>query len=152
MKTIEQLLTEHPFFKDIDQANISFIAGCGQNKIFKANEVIHHEGDQADYFYLIRKGQVHINTSVPNQENKTIQTVGEGDILGWSWLFEPYRWIFEAKASTEVHAVALDGQCLRQKCEQDTKLGYQLMKRFAQLMINRLTATRLQLLDVYGKN
>jgi CRP/FNR family transcriptional regulator, cyclic AMP receptor protein len=71
-------------------------------------------------------------------------------VLGWSWLFPPYRWHFDASASAETSAVVLDGACLRGKCEDDASLGYRLMKRFAQLIQQRLQETRLQLLDVYG--
>lgn len=151
MKTLADLLKEHPFFEGIATQDIEFIAGCGQNTVFEPNTIIAAEGDKADTFYLIRQGQVNINTSIPNKDKQTLQTLTDGDILGWSWLFPPYLWIFEAQAKTQCHMVALNGQCLREKCEHEPQLGFQLMKRFAQLMIARLHATRLQLLDVYGK-
>ncbi len=74
-----------------------------------------------------------------------------GDILGWSWLFPPYRWSVEARAVQQVRAIKLDGECLRGKCELDPAMGYELMKRFSQIMLQRLEAARLQLLDIYGK-
>jgi hypothetical protein len=80
----------------------------------------------------------------------TIETIGEGEVLGWSWLFPPYRWQFDAQAVGLVRAIAFDGRCLRGKCEEDHDLGYWLMQRFAQVMSQRLQATRLQLLDLYG--
>ncbi len=78
------------------------------------------------------------------------QTVAEGDVLGWSWLFPPYRWVFDAQALELTRALVFDGTCLRGKCEDDHNLGYELMKRFAHVVVQRLQATRLQLLDVYG--
>jgi CRP-like cAMP-binding protein len=79
-----------------------------------------------------------------------VDTIGEGEILGWSWLLPPYHWKFHARATEAVRAIALDGKCLRTKCEQNHDLGYELLKRFSQIMSRRLDATRLQLLDVYG--
>jgi CRP-like cAMP-binding protein len=73
-----------------------------------------------------------------------------GEVLGWSWLIPPYHWKFDARAIEQTRALALDGKCLRTKCEEDHDLGYELLKRFAQIMEERLQATRLQLLDVYG--
>jgi len=71
-------------------------------------------------------------------------------VLGWSWLFPPYRWHFDAHATTVVRATAFDGTCLRGKCDADPALGYELTSRFAQTLIERLQWTRLRLLDVYG--
>ncbi len=79
-----------------------------------------------------------------------ISTLGEGAVVGWSWLFPPHRWSFDARALEQVRAVAFDGGCLRGKCDADHELGYELMRRFAAVMLERLQATRLQLLDVYG--
>jgi hypothetical protein len=80
-----------------------------------------------------------------------ITTLGAGELVGWSWLFPPYRWHFDARATELTRTIAFDGACLRDKCEQDHDLGYELMRRFASLMLDRLQATRLQLLDVYGR-
>ena len=79
----------------------------------------------------------------------TILTLGAGDILGWSWLFPPYRWKFSARAIEDTRAFAADGKCLREKAERDHDLGYELLKRFAHVVEERLEATRLQLLNVY---
>jgi CRP-like cAMP-binding protein len=81
-----------------------------------------------------------------------VETLGEGDILGWSWLIPPYNWHFDARAVELTRAIALDGKCLRTKCEADHDLGYELLKRFTNIMEQRLEATRLQLLDIYGDN
>jgi len=79
----------------------------------------------------------------------TVETLEDGDIVGWSWLFPPYRWRFDARAVETTRAIALNGKCLRTKSEQDHDLGYELLKRFARIVEERLQATRLQLLDVY---
>ena len=87
---------------------------------------------------------------MPNKGPAVVQTVGEGDILGWSWLTFPYRWHFDARALRPTRALSFDGKCLREKCEEDHDLGYEILKRFANVVTERLEATRLQLLDIYG--
>ena len=81
----------------------------------------------------------------------TVETVHDGDLLGWSWLVPPYRTVFDARALDTVHAIAFDGACLRGKLENDPALGYDLMKLFATVIVERLQNTRIRLLDVYGK-
>ena len=103
-------------------------------------------------FFAIRHGTVALETYVPQRGGVTIETLHGGDVLGWSWLFPPYRCHFDARARTLVRALALDGVCLRGKCEADPKLGYELMSRFAQVLIERLQWTRLRLLDLYGRD
>ncbi len=88
--------------------------------------------------------------AAPGRPPLVLQTVGAGDILGWSWLIPPYHWMFDAVALEPTRTIALDGRCLRGKCEADRVLGYELLKRFAHIMEQRLQATRLQLLDLYG--
>ncbi len=86
----------------------------------------------------------------PQRKPIMLATLAEGEILGWSWLLPPYQWRLHAHALETVRAIALDGKCLRTKCEQNHDLGYEILKRFAQIMEQRLEATRLQLLDVYA--
>jgi CRP-like cAMP-binding protein len=116
--------------------------------VFKAGEVILKEGEEADKFYLIRSGHVAIYINKPSEI--IIQTIHEGDILGWSWLIPPYRYRFSAKAVENTRALALDGKCLRGKCEKNSDLGYELLKRIVTIFTARLEATRLQLLDIYN--
>ena len=80
-----------------------------------------------------------------------VQTLTAGDVAGFSWLIEPHRWEFDGRAVERVRAVQVDGACLRAKCDEDPRLGYELMRRFAALATSRLQATRLQLMDVYGR-
>ncbi|SIS68535.1 cyclic nucleotide-binding domain-containing protein [Neptunomonas antarctica] len=150
MKTIEALLHDHPFFAGMNDEYIRLIAGCAVNHVFNPQEYIARENDPADYFYLIRNGRVSIEISQPNYGAVILQTLQDGDICGWSWLFPPHRWTFDAKTQTQVQTLKLDGRCLRTKCANDTNLGFDLMQRFARIMTERLQATRLQLLDVYG--
>jgi len=150
MQTIDALLRESPTFASLDQESLEVIAGCATNVHFEADHVLFREGDPADIFYLVRHGSVALETFVPARGSLLIETIEPGEVVGWSWLFEPYRWHFDARALTEVRATAFDGACLRGKCEADPALGYALMTRFAHVMIERLQWTRLRLLDVYG--
>jgi CRP-like cAMP-binding protein len=151
MRTLDQILEEHPFFADLRKDDIAFIAGCGRNVHFEAGQYLFREGEAADHFYLIRHGKVALEVFVPGHGSLVTETIGEGDVLGWSWLFPPYRWSSDARALELTRAVALDGACLRRKCEEDLRLGYELMRRFAQIIMQRLQATRLRLLDIYGR-
>ena len=146
------ILAEHPFFKGLDQKKLQFIAGCAMNVRFDEGKFLFREGEDANTFYVIRAGKVAIEIFSPKRGALTIQTLREGDVLGWSWLFPPYRWHFDAKALELTRAISLDGKCLRDKCEEDHDLGYELMKRFSDVMIQRLQATRLQVLDLYAEN
>ncbi|MCX8011107.1 MAG: cyclic nucleotide-binding domain-containing protein, partial [Ignavibacteria bacterium] len=101
-------------------------------------------------FYLIRAGRIALEIYVPEKGHVKIQTLEEDDILGWSWLIPPYRWHFDAKAIETVRAIAIDGKCLRRKCDDDVNLGYELFKRFSHIMESRVQALSLQVLDLYG--
>jgi CRP-like cAMP-binding protein len=150
MKAIDEIIATHKFFKDMKPEYLQFVAGCATNTSFNAGDMVFREGDAADTFYIIRHGVVAIEAHEPKKGTVRIQTVVEDDVLGWSWLFPPYRWHYDARALTVVRATAFDGKCLRDKCETDHNLGYELMKRFAGIMMERLQATRLQVMDVYG--
>ena len=149
--SIPDLLSEHPFFADLPEPDLELIAGCGRNVHFRPGQRVFTEGTRADEFYVLRHGHVALSVHSPERDEITIATLADGDVLGWSWLFPPYRWQFDARATAETSAIALDGACLRGKCDDDTALGYRLMQRFARLIQQRLQQTRLQLLDVYGR-
>ncbi len=147
---IESILATHPFFEGLAAEHLAVVADCATSVRFAAGEKIFHEGEEAQSFYLIRHGRVAIDTHAPQRGGLTVQTIGEGEILGWSWMTPPYRWRFDARAVDLVRAIALDGRCLREKCEADHDLGYELLKRLTLVIVRRLEATRLQLLDIYG--
>ena len=152
MQTIDQLLRDSPVFAGIDDERLAFIAGCASNVTFDGDHRLFHEGDPADTFYLVRHGTVALETFVATRGPMLIETLEPGEIVGWSWLFPPYRWHFDARTLTPVRATVFDGACLREKCETDPQLGYLLMTRFAQVLIDRLQWTRFRLLDLYGND
>ena len=150
MEDLERIIKEHQFFAALDPAFCNLICGCAKNVRFEAGEHLFHEGTAADQFYLVRHGRVALQLTAPGRGAMTFQTLGEGEVVGVSWLIPPYRWTFDAKALELVRAIALNAACLRNKCESDHHLGYEMMKRFMPVLIQRLQATRLQILDVYG--
>jgi CRP-like cAMP-binding protein len=149
-KELDEILAQVPFFEGMAGDEIALIAGCGRNVRIDAGETIFRQGDAADTFYVVRHGTVAVGNFVPARGELVIETLESGDLLGWSWLFPPYRSHFDARALSVVRATQFDGACLRDKCAADPVLGYDLMSRFAQVLIERLQWTRLRLLDVYG--
>ena len=150
METIETLLRASPVFEGLEPDRLALVAGCASNVHFDQGAVMFREGDEADTFYLVRHGSIALETFVPARGSAVIETIEAGDVVGWSWLFPPYRWHFDGRAVAPVRAIAVDGACLRGKCDDDPGLGYELMRRFSQVMLERLQATRLRLADVYG--
>jgi CRP-like cAMP-binding protein len=151
MEGLEQILGEHAFFAGFEPAHLQLVAGCARNCRFDTGDYLFHEGDSADEFYLIRHGRAALEISAPGQAPVVFETLGEGEIIGASWLVPPYRWMFDARALALTRAVGINAACLRGKCEADHDLGYEMMKRFLPILAKRLHATRLQILDVYGK-
>ncbi|HEY5515352.1 MAG TPA: cyclic nucleotide-binding domain-containing protein [Pengzhenrongella sp.] len=149
-KTIEQYLPEHPFFAPFDPEIIALFAGCATNVHYSAGVALFHEGDAADTFYLVRKGRVSITTHQPGVGGIIIDSVDAGGVVGWSWLVPPYRWTFDARAAKSTSAVAFDATCLRAKCDKDPAVGYVLLQQVASVMLTRLEASRMRLLDLYG--
>lgn len=152
MKTIAEFLAEHPFTQGLSPEHLALMAGCATNKVFHKDAYMFREGDPADVFYVIRTGRVALEIFAGSRGAVTVQTVRDGEILGWSWLFEPHVTSFDARVVDDTRVVAFDGKCLRGKADHDHELGYQLMKRMARVFTRRLGATRLQLLDVYGES
>lgn len=150
MHSMEQIIGEHPFFAGIDTAYLRLISSCATNVRFEPGRYVLRHGESAERFYLLRHGRAVLELSAAGRGTLTFQTIGPGELIGVSWLIPPYRWTYDAKALELIRAIAVDAACLRGKCEQDHHLGYELMKRFMPVLIQRLQAARLQLLDVYG--
>lgn len=150
-KPLADLLEEHPFFAGMGEEPRRFIAGCGRNVRFRPGELLFREGELADTFFLIRHGNVAIEVHVPGRDPLVVDTLSAGEIAGWSWLVPPHRWATDARATSMVRAIALDGECLREKCARDQSVGYEVFKRFIPVIADRLTAVRMQLIDVYGQ-
>jgi CRP-like cAMP-binding protein len=151
MRTLVDELRAHPFFTGLSEDCMRLIAGCGERVMFRSGMTLASEGSAANEFYVIERGRVALQLHTSATGALLIQTLDAGDILGWSWLFPPFRWSVEARAMQDVHAIRLDGKCLRAKCDSDPVMGYALMQRFSYIMSQRVEATRLQVLDLYGR-
>jgi CRP-like cAMP-binding protein len=150
VRSLQEILGEHPFFEGLDDATVGLLVGCAVNVHVHAGEYLFHEGEPADRFFVVRRGRVALEVHVPGRAGAVVETVDEGGVVGWSWLVPPYHWFFDARAVQEVSAVAVDASCLREKCEADPALGYALMQRVAGVMYHRLQSARVRLLDLYG--
>jgi CRP/FNR family transcriptional regulator, cyclic AMP receptor protein len=147
---LDDVVLDAPVFAGLADTYAAQLAGCARTTGWNDGATLFREGDPADAFYLVRRGRVALELFVPNRGPLTIETIEPGEVVGWSWLFQPYRWHFDGRAVGPVRAIQLDGACLRNKCDADPALGYELMRRFSQVMLERLQATRLRLADVYA--
>ncbi|CAE7703492.1 hydA [Symbiodinium microadriaticum] len=149
MKTVQDILKEQSFFVELTEKELAFLAGCGQMMHFKPGEYLGKEGEPAKYFFILRKGRIAVQLTHPSQGAMTIKTLSPGEYGGFSWIIPPFRMQFDLLAQDHTSVVAMDGECVRKKCEEDHDLGFLMMKQAAQIITKRLNDTRIQLLDVY---
>ena len=142
-------ISQHPFLTGMSAHQLGILSDCAMQSRFEAGQLIFREGDPADRFYLINKGKVALESQT-NRGRILVQTIGAGDVLGWSWLFPPYFWHFDARALEPTDAIFIYGTTLREECESDHELGYELTRRMAEVILQRLQATRRQLLQLKG--
>ncbi len=150
MRTMDELLAENPFFAGLDDDATALLAGCATNVHVARDDRFLREGEKATHFYVVRHGRVALEIYHPVNGPITLDTVEDGGVLGWEWLVPPHRWLGDARAVEDTDLLAFDGVCLRGKCEADPRLGYDLLKRVADVMYHRLVAARVRLLDLYG--
>lgn len=141
-------IATHPFLADLSPHQRRLLADCAMLIQFKPGELLFREGDPANRFYLIQEGLVALEARIGPRAITRIDTAGAGEVLGWSWLFAPYFWHFDARALEPTEAIFFYGTPLRAECEADHDLGYELMKRMAEVVTRRLQATRKQLLKL----
>ena len=148
--TLDQVLGAQAFFAGLDDEHLATLASLAEPVAVATGRKVFHEGDVADACYLVLEGDIALEMDIPGRGPHVLQTLHAGDMLGWSWLVTPYRYAYDAQALTEVKAIRFDAVGLRAKKEADTAFGYELMQRFAEVLVRRMQAARLQLLDVYG--
>ena len=149
METAHDLLAAQPFLDGLSDHQLERLSYWSNRAMFHAGNRVFREGGHADRFWLISRGKVNLDTHIPGRGDVVVETLGPGAVLGWSWLFPPYRWHFGAVAVENTFTVSLDGAGLRRVCDQDPILGYELTSRFMRVVVDRLQATRLRLLDLY---
>jgi len=149
-ETILELLKNQPFLDGMVDEHLQQLAACATHQEFPANEVIFKEKGFADAAYLIVEGSVALELEIAAARHHIVQTVHTGEVLGWSWLFPPYQWSFGALTLDPTSVIRFEAAKLRELQDTDCAFGYDLMKRFAYVMMARLSAARLQLVDLYG--
>ncbi len=144
---LEAQVAAHPFLCGISEHHVRLLADCAMRSHFEAEDVIFREGEGANRFYLIERGKVALESSTLGEPVR-IDEIHDSDLLGWSWLFPPYAWHFTARALEDTTAIFFYGTVLREYCEKDTALGFELFKRMSAVMLRRLQAARQKLLSV----
>ena len=140
-------LCHHPFFLGMKEELIGELNDCTRVIGMSAGQYLGRTGQPADAFYLVESGRVAIEMDTPQSGPVCIQTLGAGDVVGWSWLSPPYRWRFDARTLEPVRALEIDGPRLRQLCQENHELGYELLRRLVEIISSRLARTRIQLLE-----
>jgi CRP/FNR family cyclic AMP-dependent transcriptional regulator len=140
----------HPFLAGMDRAQLALLTDCAMATHFIQGDAILQEGEFANRFYLIESGQVVLESSAGASEPLILERIGPGDLLGWSWMFPPHTWQFTARALEPTTAIFFYGTILREHCENDHSLGYELLKRMSAVMVKRLQAARRQMLALHA--
>jgi CRP/FNR family cyclic AMP-dependent transcriptional regulator len=149
-QSITEYLSAHEFFSELGDDILSFLHACSSSCEIKKGQILFRHGENADKFYVVRKGRVSIQMPAIMGPALEIQTLGEDQVLGWSWLISPYKWNFQAKAEEDSVLLEFDGASILARCEQEPKFGYELLKRFAGLMSVRLDAARQKMMDEWN--
>lgn len=150
MTTLKTTLNEHPFFQDIANHHVQDIVAHAEYRSFNSGRLIFRQGEPAQQFYILTDGHVALEVFAPDRGPIRLMTLSAGDVLGWSWLFEPYIWHLDARALETTNTIMLDGAALRAECDTNHELGYHLMKHSVNIIEQRLQASMLQMIDMYG--
>lgn len=150
MEDIKKILAEHPFFAGLDAEHLELLAGLASTMEFDLKEFVFREGERSDLFYVLLEGRVALETFAPERGPIIIATLGAGEVMGWTWIVEPFIHRYDAQVLELTRVLTFDGKVLRAKCEENHALGYEFLRRFTQIMVQRLETTRLQLIDIYG--
>ena len=149
MITTYDLMVAHPFLTGLPLRHVERLSRSANRAPLPANTRIFQEHGTARGWWLIRDGFVNLDLRVPGRGDVVVETLGPGAVLGWSWMFPPYRWHFGAVTTEAVLAVAIDGEGTRALCDAEPAFGYELTKRFMAVVVERMQATRMRLLDLY---
>jgi CRP/FNR family transcriptional regulator, cyclic AMP receptor protein len=145
--SLKKFLADNDFFAGLASEYIDFLAGHAKIRQVATNEVIFHYGEKADHFYLIASGEVSVQVVAIEGPALELQSLGPGAVIGWSWLISPYKWSFQARATTPAEVLEFDGEAVLSHCEEDPRFGYELLKRFSTLMSERLQFARRKMMQ-----
>jgi CRP/FNR family transcriptional regulator, cyclic AMP receptor protein len=147
-----EALAGHPFLHGMSRDHLAVLAGAASDVTFPARHRLFEDGGSASRFWLLQSGHVNLDLHVPGQGQVRIDTIGIGELLGWSWLFPPYKWAFGAVAASPVEAFEFDGRAVRARCASDPGLGYEVTRRLAYVVAKRLQATRVRLISASSQS
>ncbi len=150
MPSLEETLAAHPFLAGLSPHHLQLIVPCASLVSLPADQTIFTEGDQARQLYLLRSGRVALSIHRPRRGQRTIYTLGAGDVLGMGWLDLPQQWFFDARTLEVTRAIALEADCLARLSEAQPELGYELLQRFVRVLLGKIKLLKLQLVDFYG--
>lgn len=148
-QALADVFAGHPFFRDLKEPFIHTLAECAQETEIPPETLVFHAGDPATAFLLILHGHITLEAYTPHRHAISIQTLGPGEVVGWSWLLPPYRWQFDVRTEEPSRVISFDGQCLRRLFDENHELGYQMLTRFLPVMTQHLRAMQMQLLEIY---
>ena len=143
------VLAAQPFLRGMPPAQLQALAGLCEHVTVAAGQRLFEEGAPAGRFWIVDAGQVTLDASVPGRGRVIIETLGRNDVVGLSWMHSPYQWRFGAVATQPTQAFAFDARAVREACDADPVLGYELSQRFSAVVVRRLQATRARLIDAW---
>ena len=149
-QSITEYLSAHEFFSEFSDDVLKFLCECSSTREIKKGQILFLQGEHADKFYVVRSGLISIQMPAIMGPALEIQAVDEDQVLGWSWLISPYQWNFQTKAEDDSELLQFDGAAILARCEQDPKLGFELVKKFAALMSVGLNTARLKMMDEWN--
>jgi CRP/FNR family transcriptional regulator, cyclic AMP receptor protein len=149
MESLKPIHSEHPFLRSLSSGHKALLMECAEVREFAAGQIIFREGEVADRLYLLETGRVALEAHLAPQNQLSVQELGAEDVLGWSWLFPPYVWHFQARALEPTRATSFNGAHLLVTCERNHEFGYELVKRLAQVLIRRLQVTQKRLVQLH---
>jgi CRP-like cAMP-binding protein len=150
METHESVLAALPLFKGLNPEHVRQIASCAELVPYEAGEFLGRAGEPAEWFWVVRQGRIALETHAPGRGPLTLQTVSTDDVIGWSWLIPPHVLRFDIHALTAARTLRIDGRKLREMCLRDHEMGHVLIERVSQVLVRRMEAMSLQLMDLYG--
>ena len=142
----------HPVLAGMNHEQLALLTDCAIAVHFKKGQIIFREVEMANRFYLVESGKVVLESTGGHGDPVLVDTIGAGDLLGWSWMFPPYVWHFTARAAEPTDAIFFYGTILREYCERDHSLGYELFKRMSTVMVKRLQSAREKMLAFHARN
>lgn len=146
-ENLTNYLASHTIFTGLAPEHLEILTQYAQEKVFPEGELLFKQDDKAEHFFIVREGAVTVEVPSIYGPPLEVQTIGPGEVLGWSWLIPPYTWAFEANADTESTVLVFDGKPVLARCEKQPEFGYALMKQFAGLMSERLAKARIKMME-----